>query len=245
MTDGAWRAPARGSTPGEPTPGRGAAWWVVGHAVPFVTLGGMVPWLGGLGLWVGSAYRWPLTLLAATLAIGGAVAAAGAGAAWRGRLAFAVAHLLGLWPLVVVVVTLPALTGDETLWQLGLRIVPAAGLAHAVVGVSGAALAGTGWGAVVAAAGAGSAAGAVGGVALAVAVRLLFAIGVGDDGRDVFLTLGAGAVGWAVAAGAHGWWWGRWWGRQRPGTAAQRNVPVISSTATARGQPRSSHRSAR
>lgn len=144
-----------------------------GTAIPVVVWLVGVPVLGALGFYDGASIFRPIGLVLAACAVGGAVAGAAVGAGWRGRVAFAVAFVAGLWLPLLEVGTLPALAGGERFVQLAVGLVPGFALGWCVIGAAGVALSGaTTWPRVATSGLVFAAGGALGGLLLAGAASL-------------------------------------------------------------------------
>ena len=145
----------------------------MGTAVPVVVWIVGVPALGAFGFYDGASVLLPVGLVLAACAVGGAVAGAAVGTGWRGRVAFAVAFVVGLWLPLLELGTLPALAGHERFVQLVVGLVPGFALGWCVIGAAGVALSGvTTWPRVAVSGLVFAAGGALGGLLLAGAASL-------------------------------------------------------------------------
>ena len=192
-------------THASPSRATGAMAFAIGTAVPFVVLLVGLPLLGSYGLFDGVPFISPLISLVVAAAMGGAVAGGPIGKGRRGRIALAGAYSLALWPTFVVVATLPALTGQEGVVELGGHFVPVFVMAYLVLGISGSVFAGVDWRLVLTNSVVCGGAGAVGGLLLAVVVAV-------TSGYSVIAEFGLTILGASVClvASAIGGWWCRW-----------------------------------
>ena len=193
------------SEPHPTGPGRTAATFGAGALVSLAAPLLLVPALGALDLYRGATVLRPITVVLLACAAGGVVAGGALGPGLRWRAAFGAAFGATLWIPLLILASLPALSGVERLTELLVGFAPALALSHALLGALGLALGGGGW----RRAGAGAlvfgAAGTAGGVLLALVVRL----SAGSAGAAAFA---AGALGGGVACllplTLAGWWLG-------------------------------------
>ena len=174
-------------------------------ALPLVGLFLLVPALGAAGVFTGGSAMRPLAVMAALALAGGALAGGPLRQDWRGRVAFAGAFPLGACVPLLVVMSLQALSGRESLLQLLLAFVPSFALSFGLLGAVGTALLGVG-GHVAGRAGVVfTGAGAVGGLVLVSVVTLFPA--TTNSGTTPML-IGSG-VAFLVPPTLGGWWLGR------------------------------------
>lgn len=152
----------------------------------------LLPALGALDLYRGATALRPIAVVLLACAAGGVVAGGALGAGMRRRAAFGAAFGATLWIPLLVLVSLPALSGVERFAELLVGFAPALAASHALLGALGLGLGGSGWRRACAGALAFGAAGAAGGVLLALVVRL----SAGSSGAAAFA---AGALGAGVA----------------------------------------------
>ena len=192
-----------------------AAAFAAGGLVPLAAWLVLLPALGAWDLYRGGTMLRPVAVLMASCAAGGIVAGGGFGGDLRWRAALGVAFCAALWIPLLLLGTLPALSGGERLSELVLGFTPGVAAAHALLGGLALALGGGGWSRAWRGAAACGAAGTAGGLLLAVVVRL----SAGGDGAAAFAVsaLGGGAACLLPLALA-GWWFGR----LRPGSTPHR-----------------------
>lgn len=187
------------------TPWRAAATFAAGGLAPCAAWL-LVPALGALDLYRGATVLRPISVVLLACVAGGLVAGGALGPGLRWRAAFGVAFGATLWIPLLILASLPALSGVERLAELLLRLAPALAVSHALLGALGLALGGSGWRRACAGALVFGAAGTVGGGLLALVVRL----SAGSSGAAAFA---AGALGGGVACllplTLAGWWLGR------------------------------------
>lgn len=190
---------------------RGAARFAAGTLIPVAVWLIVLPALGALGLFTGSSFARPVGLLLVASAAGGAVAGGAAGSGWRGPLAFALAFAALLWVPLLVVSSLPALGGRESLRELAIGLPLGFVLAYGLIGALGSALSGhdgpdpgpgRGW-ARVAITGLVFAAAGLAGALLVAAVASLAPGASGLAGFAINLFAGGACVS---ASAAGGWW---------------------------------------
>ena len=182
--------------------------FAVGVTIPLAVLLVGLPWLGRGGVLLGTPLLIPLSLLAAAAAAGGVVAGGSLYFGSRGRFAMAVAYVVGLWPVLAVVGTLSALTGHETVGELGARFIPAFTASYLLIGCSGSALLGRGWRQTATDAGACAAFGAIGGLVMTGTVSFVAV----DTALVQFVVAGVGGgAGCVVSSALGGWWLWRTW----------------------------------
>ena len=188
-----------------------AATFAAGALVPFATWLLLLPALGAWGFYRGATMLRPVAVLVLASAAGGVVAGGALGGG-RWRVAFGAAFGATLWIPLLILSSLPALSGGERLIDLLARLTPGLALSHLLPGALGLLLGGSGWRRACLGALVFGAAGAAGGVLLAVAVRLA----PGATGAAAFAVsaLGGGAA-CLLPLTLGGWWLGR----RRPGSA--------------------------
>lgn len=166
----------------------------------------LLPALGALDLYRGATVLRPVTVALLACVAGGVVAGGALGAGMRWRVAFGAAFGATLWIPLLILASLPALSGVEGLAELLVGLAPALAVSHALLGALGLALGGSGWRRACVGALVFGAAGAAGAVLLAVVVRLA----AGSTGAAAF---SVGALGGGVACllpvTLGGWWLGR------------------------------------
>ncbi len=187
-------------------PARVATAFAAGTVIPLTVLLVGLPWLGSRGALSGTPFLAPLILLAVAAAAGGAVSGGALRLGRRGRLAIAVAYVVGLWPIFAVVGTLYALTGREAVGELGTRFVPAFTVSYILIGCFGSALLGRGWRRTARDAGAGAAFGAIGGLLM---TGTVFFVSAGTALAQFIVALVGGAGACLVSSALGGWWWWR------------------------------------
>ena len=111
--------------------------FMAGISIPLFVLFIGIPILGRLGAFDGVAFRLPLTLVGVALMLGGFVCGGVFGQGWRGRVAMGVAFVVSLWPVIGVIATLTALTGNEGLVAVGVRYTPPFMASFLLIGVIG------------------------------------------------------------------------------------------------------------
>ena len=174
-------------------------------ALPLVGLRLLVPALGATGVFAGGSAMRPLALMAALAMVGGALAGGTLQRGWRGRLAFAGAFPLGACVPLLVVMSLQALSGRESLLQLLLAFGPSFALSFGLLGAVGTALLGAGGRGGGRAGVAFTGAGAVGGLAL---VSMVWLFPATTNGGTPLMLIGSG-VAFLVPPTLGGWWLGR------------------------------------
>ena len=193
------------SEPHPPGPGRTAETFAAGALLSLAAPLLLLPALGALDLYRGATVLRPIAVVLLACVAGGVVAGGALGSGLRWRLAFGAAFGATLWIPLLILASLPALSGVERFAELLVGFAPALAVSHALLGALGLALGGSGW----RRAGAGAlvfgAAGTAGGVLLALVVRL----SAGSAGAAAFA---AGALGGGVACllplTLAGWWLG-------------------------------------
>ena len=190
-----------------------AATFAAGALVPFATWLLLLPALGALDFYRGATILRPVAVLLLACAAGGIVAGGALGGV-RWRAAFGAAFGATLWIPLLILGSLPALSGRERIVDLVVGFTPAFALSYAFTGACGLALGGSGWrraslGSLVF-----GAAGVAGGMLLALAVRL-------TPGVTGVAAFAVSAIGGGVACllplTLAGWWLGcRLPGRFRP-----------------------------
>ena len=180
------------SEPHPTGPGRTAAAFAAGALLSLAPPLLLLPALGALDLYRGATVLRPIAVALLACAAGGVVAGGALGAGMRRRAAFAAAFGATLWIPLLVLGSLPALSGVERFVELLVGFVPALAVSHALLGALGLGLGGSGWRRACAGALAFGAAGEAGGVLLALVVRL----SAGSSGAAAFA---AGALGAGVA----------------------------------------------
>ena len=185
---------------------RSAVGFAAGALLPLAAWLLLLPALGALGFYRGGTMLRPLAVLVIACAAGGVVAGSALGGGARWRAGFAAAFGATLWFPFLMLSSLQALGGRESLVELVVGFAPGLAAAHAVLGAFGLALGGMGR----RSAGRGAlvfgAAGGCGGVLLALVIRL----SAGSGGAAAFA---AGALGGGAACllplTLAGWWLGR------------------------------------
>ena len=166
----------------------------------------LLPALGALDLYRGATVLRPISVVLLACVAGGLVAGGALGPGLRWRSAFGVAFGATLWIPLLVLGSLPALSGVERFVELLFAFTPVLAMSHALLGALGLALGGGGWRRACVGALVFGAAGAAGAVLLALVVRLA----AGSTGAAAF---SVGALGGAVACllplTLGGWWLGR------------------------------------
>ena len=166
----------------------------------------LLPALGALDLYRGATVLRPISVVLLACVAGGLLAGGALGPGLRWRSAFGVAFGATLWIPLLVLGSLPALSGVERFVDLLLAFTPVLAMSHALLGALGLALGGGGWRRACVGALVFGAAGAAGAVLLAVVVRLA----AGSTGAAAF---SVGALGGVVACllpvTLGGWWLGR------------------------------------
>lgn len=166
----------------------------------------LLPALGALDLYRGATVLRPISVVLLACVAGGLLAGGALGPGLRWRSAFGVAFGATLWIPLLVLGSLPALSGVERFVDLLLAFTPVLAMSHALLGALGLALGGGGWRRACVGALVFGAAGAAGAVLLAVVVRLA----AGSTGAAAF---SVGALGVVVACllpvTLGGWWLGR------------------------------------
>ena len=180
------------SEPRPTGPGRTAAAFAAGALLALAPPLLLLPALGALDLYRGATVLRPIVVVLLGCAAGGVVAGGAVGPGLRWRAAFGAAFGATLWIPLLILASLPALSGVERLAELLVGFTPALAVSHALLGTLGLALGGGGW----RRAGAGAlvfgAAGTAGGGLLALIVRL----SAGSAGATAFA---AGVLGGGVA----------------------------------------------
>ncbi len=194
------------SEPHPTGPGRTAATFAAGALLSLAPSLLLLPVLGALDLYRGATILRPITVVLLACVAGGMVAGGALGPGLRWRVAFGAAFGATLWIPLLILASLPALSGVERLPELLVGFTPALGMTHALLGALGLALGAAGWRRACAGAVVFGAAGTAGGVLLAVVVRL----SAGSGGAAGFAV---GALGGGVACllplVLGGWWLGR------------------------------------
>lgn len=166
----------------------------------------LLPALGALDLYRGGTILRPLAVVVLASAAAGFAAGGALGPGLRRRAAFGVAFGATLWIPLLLVSSLPALSGGERLVELAVGLTPILAVSHALLGALGLGLGGSGW----RRAGVGAlifgAAGSAGGVLLALVVRLSAgAVGVAAFAGSVL----SGGAACLLPLTLAGWWLGR------------------------------------
>ena len=166
----------------------------------------LLPALGALDLYRGATVLRPISVVLLACVAGGLVAGGALGPGLRWRSAFGVAFGTTLWIPLLVLGSLPALSGVERFVDLLFGFTPALAMSHALLGMLGLALGGGGWRRACVGALVFGAAGTTGAVLLAIVVR----VSSGSGGTAAFAM---GALGGGVACllplTLGGWWLGR------------------------------------
>lgn len=192
---------------------RAALSFAGGMALPLVGLFLLVPALGAAGVFTGGSVMRPLVVMAALAMVGGALAGGALRQGWRGRLAFAGAFPLGACVPLLVVMSLQALSGRESLLQLLLAFVVSFALSFGLLGAVGTALLGIG-GRVIGRVGvAFTGAGAAGGLVL---VGMVTLFPTATNGGTTLMLVIASGVAFLVPPTLGGWWLGRFAGLAGP-----------------------------
>ena len=184
-----------------------------GMVLPLVGVFLLVPALGAAGVFTGDSAMRPLVVMAALVMIGGALAGGALRQGWRGRLAFAGAFPLGACLPLLVVMSLQALSGRESLLQLLVAFVVSFAFSFGLLGAVGTALLGIGWRVAGRACVAFTGAGVAGGLVLVGVVTLLPA--TTNGGTTLMLLTGSG-VALLAPPTLGGWWLGRHVGLAEP-----------------------------
>lgn len=201
--------PEAAGTTGPAPVARTVGTFTAGGAIPFAVGLILLPALGAWDLYRGATMLFPAVVLVVACAAGGVLAGGPLGGL-RWRAAWGVAFGATFWIPVLVLSSVPALSGGERVVNLVTGIVPPFCVSLALLGAIGLALGGSGWrhatkGAVVF-----GAAGGTGGVLLALLVRL-------SAGGGGALGFAVGVIGGAAACllplTFAGWWLGRGSGR--------------------------------
>ena len=177
----------------------------MGIIVPLFVLCIGIPILGRLGAFNGVAFRLPLALVGVALMLGGFVCGGVFGQGWRGRLAMGVAFVIGLWPVVGVVATLTALTGNEGLVAVGVRYTPAFAASFLLIGIIGTVCIRGNRRYILRNGMVGALAGTFGGVLTTLATQLLHLAGLYVAAVGTLCAVGA-----CFASAALTGWWFRW-----------------------------------
>ncbi|MXY24841.1 MAG: hypothetical protein F4Y45_10005 [Acidobacteria bacterium] len=190
---------------------RGAARFAAGTLIPVAVWLIALPALGAAGFFTGSSFARPIGLLLIASAAGGAVAGSATGPGWRGPLAFALAFAALIWAPLLVVSSLPALAGRESLRELAIGLPLGFVLAYGLIGAFGSALSGhgggephpgSGWARIAIASLVFAAAGLLSGLLVAVVSSLA----PGASGLAGFAINLVGGAACVTASAAGGWW---------------------------------------
>ena len=170
-----------------------------------------LPALGAAGFFTGSSFARPIGLLLIASAAGGAVAGSATGPGWRGPLAFALAFAALIWAPLLVVSSLPALAGRESLRELAIGLPLGFVLAYGLIGAFGSALSGHGGGEPHP--GSGGARSAIASLVFAAAgllsgllVAVVSSLAPGASGLAGFAINLVGGAACVTASAAGGWW---------------------------------------
>ena len=179
----------------------------LGSLLPLVVLFVVVPWFGRHAVFLGQPFFILLVLLGLSALGGGLLTGQLLALSVRSRLALAIAHGVGFWPIFGVAATLPALVGHETIGELGVRFVPVFSVSYCLISGVGRLLAGHGWKNAVRSAGIGLVSGTAGAVVLTVVVS----VATYETPTTVqwFLAVSGTTVACLLSSGLAGWWGGR------------------------------------
>ena len=204
--------------PAGAAPLRAACAFAAGGLVPCAAWFVLLPALGALDFYRGATILRPAGVLALACVAGGAVAGGALGPGLRLRAAFGAAFAATFWMPLLVLGSLPALSGGERFVDLLAGFAPVLALSHALLGALGIALGGGGWRRAAAGALLFGPAGAAGGVLLALVVRL----SAGSGGGAAAFAVGAlgGAAACLLPLTIGGWWLAR-----RPAGRGARGEP--------------------
>ena len=187
------------------TPWRAAATFAAGGLAPCAAWL-LMPALGALDLYRGATVLRPIAVVLLACAAGGVVAGGALGPGLRWRAAFGAAFGATLWIPLLVLASLPALSGVERFVDLLFGLTPALAMSHALLGALGLALGGGGGRLACVGALVFGSAGTAGAMLLALVVRLT----AGSTGAAAFAV---GALGGVAACllplTLAGWWLGR------------------------------------
>jgi hypothetical protein len=167
----------------------------------------VVPWFGRHAVFLGQPFVVLLVLLGLSALGGGLLTGQLLALSVRSRLALAIAHAVGFWPIFGVAATLPALVGHETIGELGVRFVPVFSVSYCLISGVGRLLAGHGWKNALRSAGIGLVSGTAGAVVLTVVVSVT----THETPTTVqwFLAVSGTTVACLLSSGLAGWWGGR------------------------------------
>ena len=186
---------------------RAACAFAAGGLVPCAAWLVLLPALGALDFYRGATILRPAAVLALACVAGGVVAGGALGPGPRRRAAFGAAFAATFWMPLLVLGSLPTLSGVERFVDLLAGFVPVLAVSHALLGALGLALGGDGWRRAAAAALVFGPAGAAGGVLLALVVRL----SAGSDGGAAAFAVRAlgGGAACLLPLAIGGWWLAR------------------------------------
>ena len=179
--------------------------FAAGLIVPVFVLCIGIPVLARFGAFNGVPFRLPLALVGVALLLGGVVCGGVFEQGWRGRLAMGAAFAVGLWPVVGVVSTLTALTGNEGLLAVGVRYTSAFTVSFLLIGVVGTVCLRTKRRYILRNGFVGALAGTVGGVLISLATQVLHLAGMYVAAVGMLCAVGA-----CFASATLIGWWFRW-----------------------------------
>ena len=179
----------------------------LGSLLPLGVLFVVVPWFGRHAVFLGQPLVVLLILLGLSALGGGLLTGQLLALSVRSRVALAIAHAVGFWPIFGVAATLSAFVGHETIGELGVRFVPVFSVSYCLISGIGRLLAGHGWKNAVRSAGIGLVSGTAGAVVLTVVVS----VATYETSTTVqwFLAVSGTTVACLLSAGLTGWWGGR------------------------------------
>ena len=183
---------------------RAAGAFAGGALIPLAAWLVLLPALGAWDLYRGATMLRPVAVLVVACAAGGVVAG-GALGGLRRRTAWSIAFGFTFWMPLLVLSSLPALSGGESVVNLVTAVVPPFSVSLALLAAVGLALGGNGWRGAAKGTLVFGAAGAAGGVLLALVVRL--AAGSGVAGAFAVNAFG-GAAACLLPLTLGGWWLG-------------------------------------
>lgn len=186
---------------------RAACAFAAGGLVPCAAWLVLLPALGALDFYRGATILRPAAVLALACVAGGVVAGGALGPGPRRRSAFGAAFAATFWMPLLVLGSLPTLSGVERFVDLLAGFAPVLAVSHALLGALGLAFGGDGWRRAAAAALVFGPAGAAGGVLLALVVRL----SAGSDGGAAAFAVRAlgGGAACLLPLAIGGWWLAR------------------------------------